>query len=176
MLVHFDFQYTSGIVLTCDEVTELAKHLGFVSKDSCEGVRQYYCAVYISKYMSDRDESLKLFNLQVMQMTKLEPGTDKFCRDPDAWWMIPIKWDRTKYEIVHETHEKTQTVKAAAIATGIPEQYLSRLDTFPNKEYPWTIVNVHPPLRWRFSTYRSGDMNAPKTISSGEPLVETDNT
>ncbi|KAG8681616.1 hypothetical protein FRC11_000895 [Ceratobasidium sp. 423] len=76
--------------------------------------------------MAAKDKLLEQYNFQVVDLVETEPGTSGPHSDPEVYWMIPAKTDREKSDIDPETHESTQRLKAAIVATGIPEQYLSR--------------------------------------------------
>ncbi|KAG8732967.1 hypothetical protein FRC11_009653 [Ceratobasidium sp. 423] len=160
--------YTSGFVLTGDEVIELAKHLNITLNDPQDLLYHYSAAWAISRHMFAKDKLLELFNLQPVDLIKIEPGVPGPHSDPEVYWMIPAKSDYEKYDIDPETHESTQKLKAAIVATGIPEQYLSRFETYPNKEYPWTVVNILPPLRL---TRPASNGTQPKVKSLNEFLA-----
>ncbi|KAG8738030.1 hypothetical protein FRC11_001664 [Ceratobasidium sp. 423] len=161
--------YTSGFVLTGDEVIELANHLNITLGDPQDLLYHYNAAMFISRHMVDKHKLLEQYNLQVVDLVETEPGTSGPHSDPEVYWMIPAKTDREKYDIDPETHESTQRLKAAIVATGIPEQYLSRFDTYPNKEWPWTVVDILPPPRRRRS---ANDGTRPKDMSLGEFVVK----
>ncbi|KAG8728138.1 hypothetical protein FRC11_011743 [Ceratobasidium sp. 423] len=161
--------YTSGFVLTGDDVIQLVNHLNITLGDPQDLLYHYNAAMFISRYMADKHNSLEQYNLQVVDLVETEPGTSGPHSDPEVYWMIPAKTDREKYDIDPETHESTQGLNAAIVATGIPEQYLSRFETYPNKECPWTVVDILPPPRRR---HPANGGTRPKDMSLGKFLVK----
>ncbi|GAB1517061.1 hypothetical protein RhiTH_000104 [Rhizoctonia solani] len=141
------FAYTSGFVLSDDEVFDLAKHLGFdfVPSPSAHKLDVAIClhnaSRSISLYMASKDEHLKPYNLQGVLLGQPSPD----CWNPPGCFVIPTIRNYKKNDTDPETDENTQKVKAAILGVGVPEKYLCHFETYPNEKHPTTLVGILPP-------------------------------
>ncbi|KAF8758805.1 hypothetical protein RHS01_03162 [Rhizoctonia solani] len=116
------FAYTSGFVLSDDEVFDLAKDLGFdfVPSPSAHKLDVAIClhnaSRSISLYMASKDEHLKPYNLQGVLLGQPSPD----CWNPPGCFIIPTIRNYKKNDTDPETDENTQKVKAAILGVETP--------------------------------------------------------
>ncbi|KAG8732130.1 hypothetical protein FRC10_001199, partial [Ceratobasidium sp. 414] len=120
--------YTSGFVFTEDELHDLSRNaLGL--KYPREDWASVSAAKAFNRYIARKDPQLKFFGLQPFAIPRASG-------DGDTLWILPTASFNEKKVIDPSTHPNTHDVKAAVLATQVPEKYLKTFATYPNPEHP----------------------------------------
>ncbi|KAF8748824.1 hypothetical protein RHS01_10509 [Rhizoctonia solani] len=171
------FAYTSGFVLSDDEVFDLAKDLGFdfVPSPSAHKLDVAIClhnaSRSISLYMASKDEHLKPYNLQGVLLGQPSPD----CWNPPGCFIIPTIRNYKKNDTDPETDENTQKVKAAILGVETPHHPcwhtsppVSRSPTGPDSGIRLKVPPFENTFKAQVHSRDSGEDDEDMTITKSE--------